>query len=307
MDQDGTRVTLARRGELQLVTDPVCGMKVDPRTARGGSFAHAGTSYSFCNPGCRERFAKDPDHWLKAGPRASAMTPSAPAPAAPPSPPRAAGWICPRAREGVETGAGAGRICGRALEPRAVTAAPAPNPELEDMRRRLRVSAALTLPLLLLAMAAMLPGHLVGRMLTPRAQGLVELLLATPVVLWGGRPFFERMLASFRSGRLNMFTLIGLGTGVAWLYSVAAVLAPSLFPASFRVHDGEVGRYFESAAVIVTLVLVGQVLELLARQRTGDAIRALVGLAPTTARRVEADGTEADGPLAAGRIGDRLR
>ena len=143
--------------------------------------------------------------------------------------------------EVVETGPGACRICGMALEPRAVTAAPAPNPELEDMRRRLRVSAALTLPLLALAMGAMLPGHLVGRVLSPRAQGLVELLLATPVVLWGGRPFFERMLRSFRTGRLNMFTLIGIGTGVAWLYSVArrarARAVPGLVPDARRARS----------------------------------------------------------------------
>ena len=305
MSEDGTRVTLARRGELRLVTDPVCGMKVDPRSARGGSFVHAGTRYSFCGPRCRERFAADPGHWLAAGPSASAM--SAAAPAAAPTASPAAEWICPMDPEVLETKPGACRICGMALEPRAMTAAPAPNPELEDMSRRLRLAAALTLPLLVLAMGAMLPGHLVGRVLSPRAQGLVELLLATPVVLWGGWPFFERMARSFRSGRLNMFTLIGIGTGVAWLYSLAAVLVPALFPASFRMHGGEVGRYFESAAVIVTLVLVGQVLELLARQRTGDAIRALVGLAPSTARRLEADGSEADVPLAAVRKGDRLR
>ena len=306
MSDEGTRVTLTRRDEVRLVTDPVCGMKVDPRSARGGSFVHAGTSYWFCGPHCRERFSQDPEHWLASGPSASAM--AAPAPAASPAPASpAAEWICPMDPEVVETRPGACRICGMALEPRAVTQAPATNPELDDMRRRLRVSAVLTLPLLALAMGAMLPGHLVGRVLSPRAQGLVELLLATPVVVWGGRPFFERMLRSFRSGRLNMFTLIGLGTGVAWLASVAAVLAPSLFPAPFRMHDGEVGRYFESAAVIVTLVLLGQVLELVARQRTGDAIRALVSLAPKTARRLAADGPEQDVPLDAVRPGDRLR
>jgi Cu+-exporting ATPase len=306
--QDGTRITLARPGQLRLVTDPVCGMKVDPASARGGSFSHDGRTYHFCNPRCRERFASDPAHWLAAGPNASATSAPAPTPAGAAAPAGAASeWICPMDPEVVETKPGACRICGMALEPRVVTLAAERNPELADIGRRLRVSAVLTLPLLALAMGAMLPGHLVGRFLSPRAQGIVEALLATPVVLWGGRPFFERMLASFGSGRLNMFTLIGLGTGVAWLYSVAAVLVPSSFPASFRMHDGEVGRYFESAAVIVTLVLVGQVLELLARQRTGDAIRALVGLAPATARRVEADGTEADVPLAAVRPGDRLR
>ena len=166
---------------------------------------------------------------------------------------------------------------------------------------------ALTVPLLALAMGAMLPGHLVHRLVSPRAQGWLELLLATPVVLWGGRPFFERMWTSFRTGRLNMFTLIGIGTGVAWLYSLAAVLLPGLFPASFRGHDGEVGRYFESAAVIVTLVLMGQVLELRARARTSGAIKALLGLAPKTARRLAADGSEADVPLDDVRPGDRLR
>ncbi len=156
-------------------------------------------------------------------------------------------------------------------------------------------------------MGAMLPGHALARLLSPRAQGWLELLLATPVVLWCGAPFFERMLRSVRSGRLNMFTLIGLGTGVAWLASLAAVVAPGLFPESFRGHDGEVARYFESAAVIVTLVLLGQVLELEARQRTGGAIRALLGLAPKTARRLAADGSEADVPLDAVAPGDRLR
>ena len=306
MGDDRTPVTLARRGELRLVTDPVCGMKVDALSARGGSFAHAGRTYWFCGPRCRERFSQDPEHWLASGPSASAM--AAPAPAAPPAAANeATQWICPMDPEVLETKPGACRICGMALEPRAVTQAPATNPELADMSRRLRVSAVLTLPLLALAMGAMLPGHPVARVLSPRAQGFVELLLATPVVLWGGWPFFERMLRSFRSGRLNMFTLTGIGTGVAWLASVAAVLAPSLFPAPFRMHDGEVGRYFESAAVIVTLVLLGQVLELVARQRTGDAIRALVSLAPKTARRLAAEGPEQDVPLDAVRPGDRLR
>jgi Cu+-exporting ATPase len=156
-------------------------------------------------------------------------------------------------------------------------------------------------------MGAMLPGHLVRRFVSPAAQGWLELALATPVVLWGGWRFFQRMGTSFRTGHLNMFTLIGIGTGIAWLYSLAAVLAPGLFPASFRGHDGEVGRYFESAAVIVTLVLMGQVLELRARQRTSGAIKALLGLAPTTARRLGPDGSEADVPLEAVRPGDRLR
>ena len=256
-------------------------MRVDPAAARGGSFDHAGTRYFFCNPRCRERFAADPDHWLAKGPKASAMGAPATAPGVPPAlvAPAAAPtqWICPMDPEIVEPKPGACRICGMALEPKLVTGAPERNPELDDMLRRFRVSLGLTLPLLAVAMGAMLPGHLWGRLLAPRARGLVELLLATPVVLWCGRPFLERMLLSLRSGRLNMFTLIGLGTGVAWLTSLVAVIAPGLFPASFRGHDGEVARYFESAAVIVTLVLLGQVLELEARQRTGGAIRALLG------------------------------
>ncbi len=306
MSQDGARIKLARPGELRLATDPVCGMRVDPRAPPGGSFEHAGTRYFFCGPRCRERFAADPEHWLAKGPSAAAMeAPAAPTPGAPA--PDSAQWICPMDPEVVETQPGACRICGMALEPKAISAVQPDNPELADMRRRLVVSAALTLPLVLVAMGTMLlPSH-AALPWPPRAQAWLELVLAAPVVVWGGRPFFERMLASVRSGRLNMFTLIGLGTGVAFLYSLAAVAAPALFPASLRIHDGEVGRYFESAAVIVTLVLLGQVLELVARQRTGDAIRALLGLAVKTARRIEATGEERDVPADALQPGDRLR
>jgi Cu+-exporting ATPase len=293
----GSRIQLARPGQLRLATDPVCGMKVDPANARGGSFDHAGTRYFFCGPRCRERFAADPAHWLARGPSASAMAAGG----------TAALWVCPMDPEVVETKPGACRICGMALEPKLAAAGPERNPELDDMSRRFKLAAALTTPLVAVAMGAMLPGHALAGVLSPRAQGWLELLLATPVVLWCGAPFFERMLRSVRSGRLNMFTLIGLGTGVAWLASLAAVVAPGLFPESFRGHDGEVARYFESAAVIVTLVLLGQVLELEARQRTGGAIRALLGLAPRTARRLAADGSEADVPLDAVVPGDRLR
>ncbi len=305
MSEGGARITIGRPGSVRLQTDPVCGMKVDPGSARGGSHEHGGKTFWFCNPRCRERFAADPDHWLKAGPSMAAM--SAPAPAAPVSQGESVEYVCPMDPEVLETKPGPCRICGMALEPRTVTLAEEKNPELEDMTRRFRVSLALTVPLLALAMGAMLPGHLVHRLVSPRAQGWLELLLATPVVAWCGWPFFERMWTSFRTGRLNMFTLIGIGTGVAWLYSVAAVLVPGLFPASFRGHDGEVGRYFESAAVIVALVLMGQVLELRARARTSGAIKALLGLAPKTARRLAADGSEADVPLDDVRPGDRLR
>ncbi len=307
MSDTGTKVTLGRPGSVRLETDPVCGMKVDPATARGGSHEHAGKTYWFCNPRCRERFAADPAHWLKAGPSAAAMGGPPPSPVLPVARTgERVEYVCPMDPEVLETKPGPCPICGMALEPRTVTLAAQKNPELEDMTWRFRVSLALTVPLLLLAMAAMLPGPLLHRLLPGTVQGWIELLLATPVVAWGGWPFFERMWRSFRTRRLNMFTLIGIGTGVAWLYSVAAVLVPGAFPESFRGHGGEVGRYFESAAVIVTLVLMGQVLELRARERTSGAIKALLGLAPKTARRLR-DGSEADVPLAEVQPGDRLR
>jgi Cu+-exporting ATPase len=307
MSDIGARITLGRPGSVRLETDPVCGMKVDPATARGGSHEHGGRTYWFCNPRCRERFAADPGHWLKQGPSGAAM--SAPAPSA--APPAAAPgerveYVCPMDPEVLETKPGPCPICGMALEPRTVTASVERNPELEDMTRRFAASLALTVPLVVLAMGSMLPGRPLHRLVPPAAQGWIELLLATPVVAWGGRPFFERMWRSFRTRRLNMFTLIGIGTGIAWVYSVAAVLAPGAFPDSLRGHDGEVGRYFESAAVIVTLVLMGQVLELRARERTSGAIRALLRLAPRTARRLR-DGSEADVPLDDVQPGDLLR
>jgi Cu+-exporting ATPase len=281
-----------------VVTDPVCGMQVNTATA-AGMYEHEGKTYYFCSPGCREKFVADPSRCLAGEP------PTERRPAA------AEGenveWICPMDPEVLEKRPGPCPICGMALEPRTVTAAEEANPELDDMTRRFRVAAALTAPLLLLAMGAMVPAIRIATLVPPRLQAWLELLLATPVVLWAGRPFFQRMWASFRTGRLNMFTLIGIGTGVAWSYSVVAVFVPGVFPASFRGPGGEVGRYFESAAVIVTLVLMGQVLELRARQRTSGAIRALLGLAPKTARRLGDDGSETDVPLEEVRPGDRLR
>ena len=303
MNESGAKITL---GRSRPETDPVCGMKVDPAAARGGSHDHGGKTYWFCNPRCRERFAADPGHWLKEGPSLAAM--SAPLPAAAPAAGERVEYVCPMDPEVLETKPGPCPICGMALEPRTVTLGEEKNPELEDMTRRFRVALALTVPLLALAMGAMLPGHLVHRFLSPRAQGLVELLLATPVVLWGGWPFFQRMWLSFRTGHLNMFTLIGIGTGIAWLYSLAAVLLPGVFPASFRGHDGEVGRYFESAAVIVDARPARARCSSCGRaQRTSGAIKALLGLAPKTARRLSADGAESDVPLEDVRPGDRLR
>jgi len=268
--------------------DPVCGMKVAEDTPH--RLEHAGETYRFCNPRCLERFRSDP---------AAFLTPTAEAP--PPAAAPGRRFTCPMHPEIVRDAPGSCPLCGMALEPMEISAEEEESAELVDMRRRFAISAVLTLPLFAIAMSEMwLPLH---------GRGFVwlQLALATPVVLWGGWPFFERGWVSLVSRRLNMFTLIALGTGAAWAYSVLAALAPGLFPAAFRGHGGEVAVYFEAAAVIVTLVLLGQVLELRARSRTGAAIRALLGLAPKTARRIDAGGDEADVPLDTVVAGDRLR
>jgi Cu+-exporting ATPase len=216
-------------------------------------------------------------------------------------------WTCPMHPEIVRDAPGSCPICGMALEPRTVTAEEQDNPELRDMTRRFWVSAVLTVPLVAYAMTAHLGGGAVSHLGSPRLLGWIELLLATPVVLWGGWPFFVRGWFSLVHRSLNMFTLIALGTGVSYVFSVVARLAPGLFPASFRDEHGQVGVYFEAAAAIVTLVLLGQVLELRARSRTGAAIKALLGLAPKTARRIAENGTEEDVPLDRIQVGDRLR
>jgi Cu+-exporting ATPase len=268
--------------------DPVCGMSVAADSPL--RFEHEGETFRFCGPRCLERFRADPAAFL------GAREPTAPPAAAP-----GRRWTCPMHPEIVRDAPGSCPLCGMALEPMEISAEEEESAELVDMRRRFWVSAVLTLPLVVIAMSeGWLPLH-------GRAAALLQLALATPVVLWGGWPFFERGWASLASRRLNMFTLIALGTGAAWAYSVLAALAPGLFPAAFRGHGGEVALYFEAAAVIVTLVLLGQVLELRARSRTGAAIRALLGLAPKTARRIEAGGEEADVALDAVLAGDRLR
>jgi Cu+-exporting ATPase len=278
------------------VIDPVCGMTVEPATA-AGSHAHAGQTYYFCSLHCRDRFAADPARYL-------APAPGAPSP---PKPPAAPGgqWTCPMHPEIVRDGPGSCPICGMALEPRLVTADEDRNPELADMTRRFWVSLAATVPLLVLAMGSMLPA--LAHVVPPGVRSWVELALASPVVLWGGWPFFLRFRDSLANRSPNMFTLIGLGVAVAYGYSLVAVLAPGIFPAAFRGHDGVVAVYFEPAAAIVTLVLLGQVLELRARGRTGAAIRALLKLSPKRARRIRADGADEDVALDDVHPGDRLR
>jgi Cu+-exporting ATPase len=216
-------------------------------------------------------------------------------------------WICPMHPEIVRDAPGNCPKCGMALEPRTATAGEEENPELVDMRRRFWISVVLTIPLIVVVLGEHLPGHPLARVATAKTLNWLQLVLATPVVLWGGWPFFVRGWQSVVHRRLNMFTLIGLGVSVAYLYSLVAKLVPGIFPPSFRLEGGEVAVYFEAAAVIVTLVLLGQVLELKARSRTGAAIKALLGLAPKTARRLRDDGSEEDVPLDEVRPGDRLR
>src|SRR6185312_1075390 len=273
------------------VKDPVCGMRVDPATAKH-RFVQDGETVYFCSAGCRTKFAADPARYL-----AAAKAPPLPAPAG-------ALYTCPMHPEIRRTGPGSCPICGMALEPLTATAESGPNPELVDMRRRFRIGFALTLPLVLLDMGAELAGD---GLLSMRIASWVQLALAAPVVLWAGWPLLARGWQSFVTRRLNMFSLIALGVGAAFLFSLVATLAPQIFPAGFRGHEGAVAVYFEPAAVITVLVLLGQVLELKARAQTGGAIRALLDLAPKTARRLMPDGTDETVPLDEIAIGDRLR
>jgi heavy metal translocating P-type ATPase len=286
----------AGRGGVALapadaVTDPVCGMAVKPQTAKW-RHSHDARSYYFCSQRCQQRFAADPAAYLKPQPTSSAAPPGAL-------------YTCPMHPEVRQQTAGACPVCGMALEPDVVAGEAGPDPELLDMTRRLAIGLLFALPLLLLEMGA----HLGGRPLGLSAQALnwTQLLLATPVVLWAGWPFFERGWVSLKTGNLNMFTLIAMGTGVAWAYSVVATLWPGLFPPPMWRQDGSVAVYFEAAAVITELVLLGQVLELRARAQTGSAIRALIALAPQMAHRLGADDTEENVGLDQIAVGDRLR
>ncbi len=318
-DQDAHRhnATSAEAVPADIAIDPVCGMKVVTATARHIAL-HDGTTYYFCSSRCREKFLADPVGVLaKAAERQRAaaqdshdthathrhdMHHAEPAAAAPPG----TIYICPMHPEIRQVGPGACPICGMALEPEDVTADAGPNPERLDMTRRFWVALLLTVPVFVLEMAAHVPGLDLHRILPHGLSAWLQLAFATPVVLWAGFPFFQRATASLRTMNLNMFTLIAMGIGVAWLYSTIAVLAPGLFPPAFRTMGG-VPVYFEAAAVITVLMLLGQVLELGAREKTGDAIRALLDLAPPMARRIEPDGSERELPLAAIVVSDRLR
>jgi P-type Cu+ transporter len=351
----------ANKPSPNAVLDPVCGMTVEPASAKH-SLQHEGKSYYFCCGHCAEKFRAEPGKFLlrtpvkprpslimpglgKSGPagthshqvpEAPAQRKSAPEPdsrfyvcpmcpqvrQAGPGPCPKCGmalesesilpatkveYTCPMHPEIIRSEPGSCPICGMALEPRTVTAIEEENPELRHMSRRFWVSLILTAPLLAVAMADMLPGMPVQRALPGGWVSWIELLLATPVVLWGGWPFFQRGWASIVNRSTNMFTLIAMGTGVAYVYSLVATLFPNIFPEQFRGMNGHPDVYFEAAAAITTLVLLGQVLELRARSRTSAALRALLDLSPKTARLISADGAEKDIPLELVKVGDRLR
>ncbi len=313
-----------------MVKDVVCGMTIDAKTSAAHT-EYEGQTYHFCNPGCAVKFKADPKKYL------------APVAARPPKTSTAQEYVCPMDPEVHQMGPGACPKCGMALEPAQVSAPvtrtdytcpmhpqisrPGPgdcpicgmalelresavketNPELADMTRRFWISVALALPLLALMVSELFPSMPLQHLLSARTWAWIECAMATPAVLWCGWPFFVRGWQSLVNRRLNMFTLIALGTGAAYSYSVAATLAPQVFPSSFRMAGGALALYFEPAVVIIALVLLGQVLELRARSQTGSAIRALLGLAPKIAKRLDNQGNEADVPLEQVRVGDRLR
>jgi Cu+-exporting ATPase len=276
--------------------DPVCGMSVNPETSKH-RFEHDGTTYHFCSNGCRTKFEADPAKYLDKA-EAAAEAKQAPVPAG-------TIYTCPMHPEIRQVGPGTCPICGMALEPDVVSLDDAPNPELADMARRFWIGAALSVPPVVLEMG----GHLVGGhgLIDPTLSNWIQLVFATPVVLWAGWPFFVRGWQSLLTRNLNMFTLIAMGTGVAYVYSLIGTILPQAFPANFRGHDGAVAVYFEAAAVITVLVLLGQVLELRAREATSGAIKALLQLAPKTARRVGDDGADHEVEIDTLKTGDRLR
>ncbi|MBT9447563.1 MAG: heavy metal translocating P-type ATPase [Hyphomonadaceae bacterium] len=306
----------AAHGAAPGKRDPVCGMTPKPDTPH--RLTHNDEEVLFCSAGCKAKFAADPAKYAQPANDHSCCAEGGgahaggehddhghgAAPAGASTVPAGSKWTCPMHPEIVRDGPGSCPICGMALEPMMPSADSGPNPELLDMRRRFVLGAAIAVPVLALEMGRHL--FAIDRVVPPAINPWLQFLLATPVVLWGGWPFFERGWASLKTRHLNMFTLIALGTGVAWIYSVVATIAPSAFPVQFRDAHGLVSVYFEAAAVITVLVLLGQVLELQARERTSGAIRALLDLAPKTARRVR-DGVEEEVPLDAIQAGDRLR
>ena len=293
-----------------LATDPVCGMSVDPATAKHKA-EHGGAAYYFCSAGCRGKFVADPAHFLTEAAHVQAAgaldhhAHGVSPPRSPKSTPVGAIYTCPMHPEIRQDHPGSCPICGMALEPETPDGASGPSAELVDMTRRFWVALALSIPVFALEMG----GHFADlHGFAPEGiSNWIQLALATPVALWAGWPFFERGWASLKNRSLNMFTLIAMGVGVAWAYSVVATVAPGMFPSAFQGEHGAVAVYFEAAAVITTLVLLGQVLELRAREQTGGAIRALIDLAPKTARLVRANGPDEEVALDAVKIGDRLR
>ncbi|MFN2511856.1 MAG: heavy metal translocating P-type ATPase [Pyrinomonadaceae bacterium] len=342
---DQTTVNKSPRDDVgPAITDPVCGMVVNPAAA-AGSYEYNGQAYYFCSTHCLNKFREDPERFLDKAiePRASQplgiqrdSKPTAPAvaqtytcpmhpevrqdnacscpkcgmalePVTVTAPQQKIEYTCPMHPEIVRDAPGNCPICGMALEPRTITLAEEENHELKDMRRRFWVSVVLTLPVFAIGMSDLIPGAPLQRLVSPTALTWIQLLLASPVVIWGGWPFFVRAWHSLVNRSPNMFTLIALGVGVAYAYSVIASIFPDIFPHAFRGHGGSVPVYFEAAAVITTLVLLGQVLELRARSQTSAAIKALLGLAPKTARRIGTDGSEHDVPLDQVQVGDHLR
>ena len=330
-EHDHRQATAPHAGSGELVTDPVCGMTIDPKTA-AGSYEHNGTTYYFCNSGCLARFKENPEMFLSTQPHEPHAEPAAPGtqyicpmdpevrqghPGACPkcgmalepdlstAPATKVEYTCPMHPEIVRDAPGSCPICGMALEPRVVSLTDLPNPELVDMTRRFWIGAALGLPVFLLAMGDMVLGMGLGGRIDVNVTNWIGLIFSTPVVLWAGWPFFERGWASIVNRSPNMFTLIAMGVGAAYVFSAIGTLAPGLFPEGFRQH-GVVETYFDTAVVITVLVLLGQVLELRARGRTSAAIKQLLGLAPKTARVIR-DGQESDIPLSDVRVADVLR
>ncbi|MEO7059930.1 MAG: heavy metal-binding domain-containing protein, partial [Lapillicoccus sp.] len=295
-----------RRAPVQRMSkDPVCGMDVDGNSEYAAD--HDGMTYHFCSQHCRSRFVADPAAFTGGSTGVREHLPPAAGTEATgaDASPEAIAYTCPMHPEIRQDGPGSCPICGMALEPLVVTADAGPSAELHDMSRRFWIGLALAVPVVVVEMG----GHLVSRLsdlISPTASTWIQLVLATPVVLWAGWPFFVRGWASVRTRNLNMFTLIAMGTGVAWVFSLIATLAPGIFPDSFR-SMGAVDVYFEPAAVIIVLVLLGQVLELRAREQTSGAIRALLDLTPKTARRVGDDASDEEVALEDVQIGDRLR